>query len=145
MQSGQKLTPGRFSGERIETSTETADSSTFTTTETSIGSVTASLVTGRTYRVRLFTRIGTTVANDVAIVRVREDSVAGAELVGDATAALTTSVTGNTVIQEIEYTATATGAKTFVATCVRSTGSGSLRREASSTRPTYLYVDYIRG
>lgn len=139
------MTTGRLSGSRIATAVEDTDSATFSTVETSLTSVAASLTTGRTYRIRLVTHIGTTVTNDTATVRVREDTVAGTELFGDVSTALSSSTVGTLVILEGEYTAVATASKTFVATAVRSGGTGLLRREAATTRATYLYVDYIRG
>lgn len=128
---------------RIATTVETTDSATFTTTETAIASVTAALVSGRTYRVRIVTRIGTTVANDAVIVRLREDSTAGTEMASGRLGSLDTGVAGNLIVFEAEYTAAATANKTFVASAVRSSGTGTYHREAGTNRPTYLYVDYV--
>lgn len=128
---------------RIATTVETTDSATFTGTETVIGTVTAALVSGRTYRVRVHTRIGTTVANDIAIVRLREDNVTGTEMTSARSGAMDTSGLGNVITAEAEYTAAATANKTFVVTGIRTTGTGNLRRVAATNRPAYLYVDYV--
>jgi hypothetical protein len=130
----------------MATTIETLDSSNFTTTETEIASVTAPLVNGRVYKVRASTHIGTSVANDVANMRIREDTVAGNELNLNPNIALPNAgVAGNYSEIEVEYTAVATGNKTFSLTASRAGGSGNLRREAAGNRPTYFYVDYIRG
>lgn len=140
------ITQGRISGSRIATGTVaagSADSASVTTTEISIASVTANLTTGRTYRVRYATRIGTSVAGTLALVRVREDSVAGTEMIGDNVYLGSSGSAGNPAVMEGEYTAVATGAKTFHLTITRAGGTGDVRRE-SSFMPTYIYVDYIR-
>ncbi|MEV0156870.1 hypothetical protein AB0H57_24505 [Micromonospora sp. NPDC050686] len=139
------LTDGSVSGARIATATHDTDSGTFTTAETVIASVTATLKAGRTYRVRWVTRIGTSVANDIATPRIREDNVSGAERTVDFLPLPNAGTVGNLFIVETEYTAAADGAKTFVGTAQRASGTGNLYREASSNRPTYLYVDYVRG
>lgn len=127
---------------RIATTTETSDSATFTTTETTIASVTAALVSGRTYRVRVTIRIASTVANDITIVRLREDNATGTEMTSGRIT-LETSGLGNVLTIEAEYTAGATANKTFVAAGIRTAGTGNLRRVAALNRPTYLYVDYV--
>lgn len=128
---------------RIATTVEVTDSATFTTTETTIASVTAALVSGRTYRVRVVTRLGTTVAADAAIVRLREDNAAGTEMTGIRLEAMSTNLAGNVFTVEAEFTASSTANKTFVATGIRSAGTGNIFREAATNRPTYLYVEYV--
>lgn len=145
MAAGQELVAGRYPGERIATSPYDSDSTGFTTTETEVASVTAALVTGRTYRVRLHIRIGTSAANDIVNMRIRQDTTGGAEMTVDPLTLTSAGVAGNLFDVEVEHTASATGNKTFVATAQRTSGSGTIRREAAANRPTYLYVDYIRG
>ena len=143
---GQIAEAGRIPGERIATSIETSDSSTFTTSETALQSVTAAVVSGRTYRVKWATRLSSSVANDQIGANIREDSVAGAQLAGDNIQVFGASSTNGWPFRaEVEYTADATESKTFVATGTRISGSGNCFREAASNRPSYLYVDYIRG
>lgn len=141
---GFQLVAGRIPGERIATATETSDSSGFTA-ETSIATVTAALVTGRTYRVRVVTKIVSTVAADTAIVRVRENDASGNILTHALMETTSTSGFGWPIVQEAEYTAVSSADKTFAVTAARNSGTGNVRREASSNGPTYLYVDYIRG
>jgi hypothetical protein len=141
---GQVATAGRVPGERIATTTVTSDSSTFTTTETEVASVTAALVSGRTYRVRYAARFASTVAADWLMASVREDSTTGTRLTEDNVISEQSATAGWPVAGEAEYTAASTGDKTFVLTGIRATGTGTCRLEAATTRPTYLYVDYIR-
>ncbi|WP_328850252.1 hypothetical protein OG994_16600 [Micromonospora globbae] len=138
------ITSGRVSGSRIATQLVTGDSGSVTTTETSIGSITAPLVAGRIYRIRYVTRVGTTASGDRAFVRIREDTVSGSELVGDSWYLVNPGAAGTPCSMEGEYTAPATGNKTFHLTLQRDVGTGTLRREGSFM-PTYIYVDYIRG
>lgn len=131
---------------RVATTTETADSATTTTTEITVISVTAALVTGRTYRVYASVGLMSTVAADNITTRIREDSATGTTLNYDEIDIDRTSATGNyKAILEAEYTAVASGNKTFVFTIARATGTGDCRMEAGTDHPSYLYVDYIRG
>jgi hypothetical protein len=132
-------------GERIATTTVTSDSSTFTTTETEVASVTAALVSGRTYRVRYMARFGSTVAGDWLMASIREDDTSGTVLTQDNVILEQSAVSGWPLTVEVEYTAGSTGDKTFILTGDRVGGTGTCRLEAAATRPTYLYVDYIRG
>lgn len=134
---------GRVSN-RINTSVRTSNSSGFTTTETVTDTVTATLVAGRVYKIYAWLLVGSTVAADSVNVRLRENNLAGTQL---QQARIDCPLTGTVfpVPIEAEYTAVATGSKTFVATGVRSTGSGTITLGAAGTQPVYLYVDYIRG
>jgi len=128
---------------RIATTIRTTNSSSFTS-ETLINSVTASLVSGATYKIRWDADVAGTVTGDLARFRIREDNVAGTQL------SLKNSVihgpgTDYPIGFEVEYTAVATGSKTFVVTCLRQTGTGTLACNANANEPSYLYVDYIRG
>lgn len=142
---GLQLVAGRIPGERIATNIRTGDSSTFTTTETTVDSVTAALVSGRTYRVRWTVQWASSVANDDVAGRIREDNSTGTELAFGKVRSLDASSTGWSGWVEGEYTAVSTGNKTFVWTGVRFAGTGNCRAEAATTRPIYLYVDYISG
>lgn len=130
---------------REATQTQTTDSSTFTTTETEIGTVTANLVTGATYGIWVTSHIGTSVANDIATCRIREDTVAGQQIQERQVALPNAGVAGNICDMYTEYTAVATGAKTFSFTAARSSGTGNIRREAQGDRPTIFGIDYVRG
>src|SRR5690606_9229097 len=137
---------GGIPGELIASSQVTADSATFTTTETTVLSVTAPLVSGRTYRVAFYGKFATTVAGDIGVARMREDSSTGPERQSDFLDFNKASTTiGYSCYMEFEYTASSTGNKTFVVTGVRNVGSGTLRLEAASNRPSYLRVEYVSG
>lgn len=145
MAAGTQYVDGRIPGQRIATTIETSDSSTFTTTATTVMSVTASLVSGRTYRIRAICQFESDTAGDLVVGRIQEDDSSGTQLSHAQTEIVNASSIGYTIVTEAEYTAASTGNKTFVLTGDRNGGSGTLFRGASSVRPSYLYVDYIRG
>lgn len=129
---------------RANTTIRTSVSSSVTTTETTIDSVTAPLVSGRTYRVTWDLPLTVSVATDTHFVRIRENNSTGTQLnvrryMGPAT---TQSFPFRI---EAEYTAVATANKTFVGTFIRSAGTGSLTSHSAADVPSYLYVDYVRG
>ena len=142
---GETIIAGRVPGERIATQIDTSDTSGFTTTETVLTTVTAPLVSGRTYRVRFVSLIRSTVADDDINARIRQDNVTGTEVFVSQFEINTNTSLGVVVIIEAEYTATATADKTFVATGVRTTGSGTITARGAAAAPRQLYVDYIRG
>lgn len=142
---GFQLAAGRIPGERIATSTNTSDSSTFTTTETSIGSVTAALVSGRTYRVRWHGGLVTTVADTPCIVRLREDSISGTIFQERVFSIIHAGSSGEGAVIEGEFTASSTANKTFVAGGIRFSGTGTLHADGAATHPRQIYVDYISG
>lgn len=138
---GQQLIAGRVPGERIATTVATSNSAAITTTDTIVDSVVAALVSGRTYRITFASNMSGAAINDRGIFRIREDNVTGTQL---GFARITVPVATLYPIRgEAEYTAVATGNKTFVVTLIREVGT--VTRAASATIPTYLYVDYIRG
>lgn len=141
---GQQLVADRIPGERINTTERNSASSGFTTTETVLDSVTASLVAGRTYKVRAVEPIQSTVADDLVRFRLRQDNVSGSQLWLDNFSLPVGSVNFMHGM-EAEFTATATADKTFVATAVRQTGTGTLTSGASSAQKALLYVDFISG
>lgn len=128
---------------RIATNIRTSNTSTFTA-ETLVDSVTANLVNGATYRITWAFAAVSTVAADLVRVRLREDNVTGTirQLGG-----VYISHSGQKLLGRIEgeYTATATGSKTFVGTSMRFAGTGNITHNASTNEPHYLYVDYVRG
>jgi hypothetical protein len=132
---------------RIGTVPRTSDSSTTNTTEILVTSVTVPLVSGRTYQIRWNPGIASSVSGDTAFCRIREDSVSGTQLQimrGHM------PVTGGAGTRwpcpvEVEYTAVATGSKTFAATIARISGTGNVFVASSPTYPSYLTVDYVRN
>jgi hypothetical protein len=129
---------------RIQTTTRTTTSATFTTTETSINTVVAALENGKTYQIRWVTEGRSSVAADTAKFRLREDTVSGTILQAVNTA-LPVASTDFQAVLEVEYTAVATGNKTFVGTCARNSGTGNVSVSATANEPHYLYVEYLRG
>ena len=133
-----------YPSQQIAITTRTSNVGTFTV-ETLLDSVTASLVSGKTYRVRYYVRLFSSVADGIARFRIHEDSISGTVL---AITQLYTAVTVNQSFPtyiEVLYTAVATGDKTFVATGIRQTGTGNLTAQAATDAPTYLYVEYVSG
>jgi hypothetical protein len=129
--------------QRRNTTTRTSNTATFTA-ETLVDSVTANLVAGATYRITWAFSAVSTVAGDLVRVRLREDNLTGTirELGG-----VYISHSGQKILGRIEgeYTAVATGSKTFVGTSMRFAGTGNISHNASTNEPHFLYVDYIRG
>lgn len=133
-----------FPGQRIATSARTASVGTFTV-ETVIDTVVAPLIAGKTYILTWYGRLFKDVADGIARFRIREDSISGTVL---AITQLYTTVTINQsfpTIIKVQYTATATGDKTFVTTSNRQTGTGNLTAQAAADAVAYFYVDYVEG
>lgn len=131
-----------FLGPRVATTVLTAASGTFTTAETLVASVTANLVFGRVYRITFDGAFNLTV-DGVIRVSIRENSVAGTILtVRDSW--VDNGGTASVIHAEVEYTATTTGSKTFVATGDVLVGAGTGNLNAAANFPSYMYVDYIR-
>lgn len=128
----------------VEVDANVADSGTFTTTETQVQTITASLENGRTYLVVGDGAMGTTVADSRGVVRIREDTVAGTQLMErscDLSAASATTGAGMPYYVTARYThAAASGDKTFSLTMQRGNGTGVLRQEANTDRPCWLTV-----
>lgn len=118
------------------------DSATFTA-QTIIGTVIGATIPGRRYAVYVNTRIGTTVAGDSATLRFRYDDLSGAELDIAGVALPNAGTTGNYAFFYTEFTATEY-TTTVVLSAVRASGTGNLRREASSNRPQVMAMDYVR-
>lgn len=132
-----------YPGQRIATTTVTTDSATFTTAETSLATVTASLVTGRTYRIVWVPAFQITV-DSVIRATIREDTISGTILnLRDVWIDSGGTATGLEV--EVLYTAVATGDKTFVGSGDVLAGAGTANLNAASNFPSYLYVDYLEG
>jgi hypothetical protein len=77
-------------------------------------------------------------------VRIREDDVNGNILQNTNLSCVTDSTFGNPVDIESEFTASSTASKTFVVTAVRANGAASYVLNGTSSRPQFLYVDFIR-
>lgn len=112
-----------------------------TTTETVTDTLVATLVAGLRYKVTLDCAYLSTVAADVVLPRIREDNVAGTILQGYRTCPLNPANAAVGFHIEAYYTATVSGSKTFVGTCIRSAGTGSITRFASGTLPANFAIE----
>lgn len=128
--------------QRVGTTTRTSNTSTYTTTEVVTDTVTASLVSGRTYKVTSFQALASSVAADTITMRIREDSLTGTQLQA---MRFTITATGTTWLAVLvaDYVAVATGSKSFVNTSVRATGTGNCSNNASATAPNFLIVEQV--
>ena len=143
---GLRLVAGRIPGEQIALTTSTSDSSTWTTTETLADTVTAPLVTGRTYKVVWTGGLVSTVAGDVAALRMRQDVITtGTVMVERAFYIASTASAGFGYYLEARFTAVSTADKTFVVGALRNAGTGTHHADGTATRPRYMYVEYISG
>lgn len=141
---GFQLVAGRIPGERIAGTLRTSSVGTFTTTETIVDTVTAALVSGRTYGVWVFNQTQSSVAGDAVGCKIREDNVSGT-ILANQRQEMSDSGAGYGVAQYVEYTASATANKTFVATQVRSTGTGNITAAGSANQQANIYVEYVSG
>ena len=143
---GQIAEAGRVPNERIATTVATSDSSTFTGTEVELMSVTAALVSGRTYRLTFDGQFGSDTSGDNVAARLRRDDPStGATLRRTNNEIHIVSALGVPLVMSAEYTATSTGDVDFYLTGNRTGGTGNCRLEAAADNSSYLYVDYIRG
>lgn len=132
-------------GSRIATTEKVTDSSTFGTTEVEVIAVVAALVIGRIYRVRFIGGFQSDTAGDDISVSLREGDVAGSQIQNmRVEVSAVSSTTGYQMALEREVTAGATGNQTYIASAVRVGAGGICVLKAASTRPAYLYVEYIR-
>lgn len=115
--------------------------------EISVDTLAGNLVSGKTYKVTWDLGWTNSVAADTFFFRIREDNLAGAQLVIRRLDARLANGGGSTWAGhvEAEYTAGSTGSKTFAFTIARATGTGSAFIQASTAIPTYSYIDYVRG
>jgi hypothetical protein len=129
---------------RVAATELTTNSATWTSSESSaLISVTASLINGWTYKIWATMKVNSTVAADLAFMRLREDTSAGTQDDGANLYIGTTNGNGFVVALYAEYTASATGNKTWVVTGSRSAGTGTQGIVCSVNRPCFLAVDRI--
>lgn len=129
---------------RIATTNRTTTPSTFTA-ETVTDTVSADLVTGRTYGIWWFAQCQSSVANDQVGIKIREDSVSGTILANQRAPVLVSSGTAYPIAQYVEFVAVSTANKTFVGTMVRSVGTGNITAGASANQQATIYVEYVSG
>lgn len=141
---GFQLVAGRIPGERIAGTLRTSSSGNITTTETTVDTVTAPLVSGRTYGIWWFSQAQSSVAADTAVARLREDNSTGTRMTIKRMA-IPESGQNYQIAHYGEYVAVSTGDKTFVGTLTRGSGTGNITSPASSTSLCSIYVEYVSG
>ncbi|WP_156925881.1 hypothetical protein [Glycomyces arizonensis] len=128
---------------RVATSKRTMNSIGFASAVV-IDSVTAPVEAGKTYHLKWIVDVSSTVAEDVARLYLREDSISGTvRQINHLRMAMANQDFGITV--EADWTAAATGSKTFVATAERRLGTGTFSCNANANEPAYLTVEYVSG
>lgn len=143
---GQQLVAGRIPGEEIARTEATADSSNFTTTETTVISVVAPVVAGRTYKIVFSGHGSSSVGTDVVIFRLRDTNSVGVERQSDIVEVNGSTTLGQSSYMERSLAVTTTENRTWVVAGVRGVGgSGNCRLEAATSRPAYLRVVYESG
>lgn len=132
----------RPASQRIDTATRSSNSAT-AISEMTVDSLTAPLIEGRTYAVQWFGKVNSTVAGDDVVIRIREDSSSGSVLLALNKDIAVLNREPFTPLY-VEYTAGASGDKTFVVTLERDAGSGDVFAPGNSSSRAYLYVDYLQ-
>lgn len=120
----------------------TSSTSTFTTTETVTDTISANLINGETYSVDCYQMWNGSNTADHVLVTLREDNLTGTARQQRSVACTNTSRWFGTVLH-LEYTAAATGAKTFVVTGVRVAGAGNITRGGSADAPSYIVIQQV--
>lgn len=123
---------------RIGGTKRSTDVGTFTA-ETITDTVTVDLTAGFTYGIFWYTQVQSSVAGDAAGCKLREDNVAGTQMTNQRYE-LSDAGAGVGIAQYAEFTAVASGSKTFVGTIVRSTGTGNFTAAASATQQSNIFV-----
>lgn len=121
---------------RLDYVQEAADSATITTSETVVATLTFTAVNGGVYATSWNLKIGQSVGTDYHIFGVREDSVTGT-ILDQWGFSLGTAAYGGMVSFFIDWTASASGAKTIVGTLIRGTGTGNVQRMSKSNYQIY--------
>src|SRR5688572_16388242 len=123
---GDPIILAKMPGYQVGTASSTSDSSTFTTTETEIGTITVSLISGVVYEVACNAPISSSGTGDIVSCRIREDNVSGTEMTLDTKEIV--NATNPTVFPlKAFYTAASTGSKTFSVTGDRESGANNIR------------------
>ncbi len=123
----------------------TADSATFGATETQLATLAVNVVSGQKYKLTFSAGVGVDVAADCPVIRVHEDTSAGTQILVGQCYGDTTSGVGFMLTYVVDWTAAATGSKTFVITGQRNDGTGTAHRiRAASSRPATLIVEKVQ-
>ncbi len=141
------LIPPSYLLRRVATTTITAASGTFTA-DTSVATVTGVLEAGQRYaivaqNVRFSASAVGSPSLEAAMIRIREDNLAGAEIGANQLGILTSSTIGFSVPVYTEWTAPVSGSKTFALTAVRQSGANNLQMRGSTGVPGFFYIELI--
>lgn len=126
---------------------QTVDTGNFSTTETVVLTLNTTVVNGMKYRITAQARpvanaVGSP-SNESCILRIREDNTAGNQIQAGQVYLASTSAVGYVGALYTEYTAVATGAKSFVLTGQRGTGANTQYVTGSGNSPGYLAIDFV--
>lgn len=128
---------------RVGTTINTTGSGTFTTTETTVESVTFSAIAGVQYEILYAAALWkSSVSADVVSVRCREDSSTGTQLIGIDFDAVIANHYYSPVVRAL-WTASSTVSKTIVITGQRKSGTGNISRDAGATNPAITTVTSV--
>lgn len=122
---------------------------TFTTTETTIDSITVGLVNGVTYRITWDSQFSTASSTSTTAVvertrgRIREDTSSGTVVALRDTPLLVGGGVSFPSFLQVRFTAVSTGNKTFVATSQRQGAGGNIQSYADASSPTYFRVETL--
>lgn len=116
---------------RVASLQETADITGVTTVETVVSTLNFQAVAGITYQLNFNMKLLQTVANDVFIFTVREDSITGST-VDSWAVKLPAASFGMMYPFQLDWTASIASTKTIVGTFIRNSGTGSITRAALS-------------
>lgn len=142
------LIPPSFLLRRLATTTITAASATFTTTEVSLATVTAVVEAGQRYAIvadnlKFSASAVASPSLEATLARIREDTLTGAEVGANQVGILTASTVGFGLRVYTEWTAPASASKTFHLTAIRQSGANNHVLRGATTAPCFLYVDLI--
>lgn len=143
IEAGRIVTVADFQRRVGASANRTTNSATFLATEIVLDTITVSLVAGTDYRIIWDGSVSSTTGalSEAFRGRIRENNISGTEL-QVSTYGLPIANTAFRTRVEAEYTAVATGSKTFVATGVRlPAGGGTLTSTAGGTSPTLFRVE----
>lgn len=127
----------------------TAPSSTFTTTEVVLDTLTVSLVAGVTYRITWDTQMGTssgttaTVTNERVRFAIREDNISGTVIALRDVSTIFGGGVSHPMFLQARFVAAANGNKTFVGTGDRQSGAGNIQSYADASSPVFFRVETL--
>jgi hypothetical protein len=127
---------------RVGTTTATTNgTATSSTTELVVDTVTASVVSGRRYRIKSTFPHQHSVANDRFFLLLREGTTtAGTQLTYNTTFGHTTAQV-DVLTVETDWTASSTGSQSFCICARRTVGTGTLTPVGAATQPRSLIVE----